>query len=236
MALHKKITRSINLFKMKILVFILTFSTSLITLVCGQGISPPTLIAGWERIYIKNTGYFDLPPTMEVQRGKYKEIADENRKIIGFDASQITAQQKGLNEISKIGFEKYARVMVETIFGSVGDFEKSNFNLSLFTPSEISELDAFQKQNVLQNFNGTRIKLIEWFPTKIERINGMPCIHICYKRQFQNEPIVLVHIFYFQNYDRMHSLTLSYRISEGEYWKNDFATILKSFRLTNINR
>ena len=67
-------------FQMKILLFILTFSTSLITLVCGQGISPPTLISGWERIYIKNTGYFDLPPTMEVQKGKYKEIADENRK------------------------------------------------------------------------------------------------------------------------------------------------------------
>ena len=80
------------------------------------------------------------------------------------------------------------------------------------------ELDPFQKQNVLQNFN------------------GMSCIHIYYKRQFQNEPIVLVHIYYFQNYDRMHSLTLSYRISEADYWKNDFATILKSFRLTNINR
>ena len=133
---------------MKILVFILTFFTTMTTLVCEQGISPPTLISGWERIYIKNTGYFDLPPTMEIQKGKYKEIADENRKIIGFDASQITAQQKGFNEISKIGFEKYARIMVETIFGSVGDFEKSNFNISIFTPSEISEFNFNKNTNM----------------------------------------------------------------------------------------
>jgi hypothetical protein len=55
------------------------------------------------------------------------------------------------------------------------------------------------------------------------------------KDNFKKNPLFWF-VYYFQNYDRMHSLTLSYRISEAEYWKNDFATILKSFRLTNINR
>jgi hypothetical protein len=38
------------------------------------------LPTGWERIYIKNVGSFDLPPTMEVQKGKYKEFVDEIKK------------------------------------------------------------------------------------------------------------------------------------------------------------
>jgi len=62
----------------------------------AQTIPLPTLPSGWERIFIKNVGSFDLPPTMEVQNGKYKEFIDELKKIKGYDATQITAQQKGL--------------------------------------------------------------------------------------------------------------------------------------------
>ena len=64
------------------------------------------LLKDWKRIYIKNVGNFDLPPSMEVQKGKYKEFIDEQRKIKGFDATQLTAQQKGLNKFQKKGFEK----------------------------------------------------------------------------------------------------------------------------------
>ena len=73
--------------------------------VFSQNTTTPTPV-GWERIYIKNIGYFDLPPTMEVQKGKYKEFIDELKQIKGYDATQLTAQQKGLNELGKEGFEK----------------------------------------------------------------------------------------------------------------------------------
>ena len=66
--------------------------------VFSQNTTTPTPV-GWERIYIKNIGYFDLPPTMEVQKGKYKEFIDELKQIKGYDATQLTAQQKGLNEL-----------------------------------------------------------------------------------------------------------------------------------------
>jgi hypothetical protein len=200
----------------------------------AQTLPLPSLQTGWERIYIKNVGRFDLPPTMEVQKGKYKEFVDEIKKIKGFDATQLTAQQKGLNEFGKEGFEKYARVMIETTFGSVGDFEKLNFNIATYTQSDISDLNTTYKQQIQQSFSGTGLKLIEWYPLKLEKINGMSCIHISYKRQLQDKPFVLVHIYYFHNNDRMHSLTLSYRLSEVDYWKSDYATILKSFRITNI--
>lgn len=200
----------------------------------AQTLPSPTVPTGWERIYIKNVGSFDLPPTMEVQKGKYKEFVDEIKKIKGFDATQLTAQQKGLNEFGKEGFEKYARVMIETTFGSVGDFEKLNFNIATYTQADISELNTTYKHQIQQSFIGTGLKLIEWYPLKLEKVNGISCIHISYKRQLQDKPFVLVHIYYFHNNDRMHSLTLSYRLSEVDYWKSDYATILKSFRITNI--
>lgn len=48
------------------------------------------------------------------------------------------------------------------------------------------------------------------------------------------KPYVLVNMYLFQNNDRMHTLILSYRLSEKTYWENDFKKILKSFRISNI--
>ena len=124
--------------------------------------------------------------------------------------------------------------MVETTFGSTGDFEKLNFNAAKYTQADINELNSTYKKQTQQNFLLTSLKLIEWHPLKIEKINGMSCLHISYKRQLQNKPYVLVHIYLFHNNDRMHIFTLSYRISETNYWKSDYVTILKSFRINSI--
>jgi len=199
----------------------------------AQSLPPLTVPTGWERIYIKNVGSFDLPPTMEIQAGKYKKMQNEIYKRMEYDVPQLVAQQKGLNEFRKEGFEKYARVMVGTTLGSVGDFEKLNFNITQYTQADILDLNSTYKQQIQQSFLGTGLKLIEWYPLKIEKVNGMSCIHISYRRQLQDKPLVLVHMYIFHNNDRMHTFTLSYRISEVDYWKSDYATVLKSFRITN---
>ena len=170
---------------------------------------------------------------MEIQKGKYKLFVDQAKKIKGFEAAQIAAQQKGLNEGTTKSFEKYARVMIETQIGKSGDFGKINFDLSEFQ-SQINKLNSGFKQQIQQSFTGTGQKLIEWYPLKVEKINGMSCIHISYKRQQNDNPIVIVNAYFFDNYDRNHIFTLSYRVSESDYWKVDFAKILKSFRITNI--
>lgn len=200
----------------------------------GQTSSGSTPPSGWKRIYIKDVGRFDLPPSMEIQRGNYKEFMVESRKVMGLEATQITAQPKGLNELKEKGLEKYARVMLETKIASAGSFEKLNFKISKYSPTDIRELNSIFKQQLRENFYGTGLKLIEWYPLKLERISGMSCIHVSYKRQYKDRPLVLVHLYYFQNKDRMHTLTLSYRISEAAYWKDDLARVLESFKITNI--
>jgi hypothetical protein len=196
--------------------------------------SLPVLKTGWERVFLKNVGSFDIPPTLEVQKGKYKEYADERKNIQGYDASQLVAQTKGLNDFVKEGVEKYARVLMSTTIGAPGDYENLNFNQTTYTQSDITELNKLYKQQILESFSGNNLNLIEWYPLKLEKVNGMSCIHISYKRQLQDKPFVLVNTFIFHNYDRMHSITLSYRLSEENYWKSDFASILKSFRISNV--
>jgi hypothetical protein len=194
----------------------------------------PILKTGWSRVNIINVGSFDIPETMEVQKGKYKESMDATKRIKGYDVSQITIQQKGLNEYKKNSFERYARVIVKTDFGQKGEFEKINFNISQLTQTDIIQLNNTFKQNIKLGLESANLKLIEWSPIRIEKVNGMSCFHVIYKRQMQSKPIVLVHLFMFHNNDRLHTFTLSYRLSESDYWKNDFSTIIKSIRITNI--
>ena len=197
----------------------------------SQHAATPT---GWQKVYIKDVGSFDMPPTMEIQEGKFKQWVNEFYKRMEYDVPQLVAQQKGLNEFTKEGFEKYARIMVETVYGEAGDFEKFDFNISKFSQVDVAELNSILKQQVQSSFLGTGLKLIEWYPLKIEKVNGVSCIHSTYMRQLRDNPYVLVHIYYFHNNDRMHSLTLSYRYSDENYWKESFARVLKSFSITNI--
>ena len=197
---------------------------------------PPELKKDWERIYIKDLGSFDLPPTMEVQQGKYKEFVDNVRKIQGFDVSQLTAQQRGLNEFDSKGYEKYARVIINTLYGNKGEYANLDFNINELKKSEINELNSMYEQEIQQIFYGTGLKVIKWYPLTIEKVNGMSSFHFSYKRQLGNEPIVTVHAYMFHNIDRMYTLSLSYRDIESNYWKSDFETILKSFRINNIKK
>ena len=88
------------------------------------------------------------------------------------------------------------------------------------------------KNQTVQGFSGTELKLIEWYPTKLEKVNGMSCIHVNYKRQMGDKPFVIVHTYIFSNYNRVHKLTLSYRLTEQNYWLTDMNAALRSFHIT----
>ncbi len=194
----------------------------------------PPLSTDWQRIHVKDVGSFDLPPTMEIQKGKYKEYADKVNHIFGYDASQLVAQQKGLNDLGASAFEKYARVMLETTIGAPGDYGKLQDDLPAIDAAEIANMTATFKNQVADGLAATGTKVIKFDPVRFEKVNGMTCLHISFERQAPNKPPVLVQAYYFHNYDRKHVLTLSYRTSESDIWKADFATVLKSFRISNI--
>jgi curved DNA-binding protein CbpA len=201
----------------------------------------PLPFEDWKRIYIDGIGTIDIPPTMEVQSGIYKEIIDplkpELVKSMGIKSNpnyDIIIQQKGLNDLESTGFQKYARVMINTDIGNIGDFDTLYFNINEYTATDVKEVNDLFQSSVKSSMAGTGLKIINWFPLRLENVNGMSCIHISYTRQLNNNPMVFVNIYKFQNVDRMYTLTLSYRQSEEEYWSNDYEIILNSFRIEDI--
>jgi hypothetical protein len=195
----------------------------------------PEIASGWERIYIKDIGSFDLPPTMEIQNEQYRTDL-KYYDLKDYKIPQLTAQPRGTNEFEKEGWEKYARIIIETNIGTPGEFDKLNFNLNDYTKADIVELNNMFKQQCQRALRTINIKLVEWYPMELKKINGMSCMHIGYKRQLKDNPYVLVHSYWFPNNDRIHKFTLSYRLSEESIWKSDFVKVLNSFRITNINK
>lgn len=194
----------------------------------------------WNRIVIANVGTIDLSPKLEIQAGSYKEkkaeIVDVTEKIWGFKYNEpkLVLQPKGVNQFDESSLSKYCRIIVESIYDNPDSFMKLTEKISIST-NELLELDSDIKHQIQTSFSKTPLKLIEWYPVKIDEINGMPCIHISYKRQLNDQPYVKVDTYRFLNYDRMHILTVSYRVNEKEYWEETINNSIKSFRITEIN-
>ena len=196
--------------------------------------SAQSLKPGWERIYISNVGYIDMPKTMEIPSGTYKSRMNSLHNRYEVESPELVFQQKGLSTYSSGAFKKYGRVLLHTIDNPHGDYERLNFNIYSWTSADKQELNQIMKTTTLNDLNTIGHKLIYWYPSKLEKINGMSCIHVKYKRQMGNNPVVIVHQYYFQNVDMMNILIISYRVNETNYWKPDFDRVLSSFRITNI--
>ena len=173
----------------------------------------------WKKLNIKDVGTIEVPPTMEKQASQSTSM---KLVIVAKEFNKATTSNK-----------KYATISVETTLGKLGEYYNLFFDIAKYGKSEISNINQNFKSHYQSNLAGA-LKLIEWYPLKIEKINGMSCVHISYKRQLNKEPYVIVHIYEFHNRDRVHTLTISYRESEKDYWKNDLDKALKSFKITNI--
>jgi len=196
-------------------------------------------IKEWKRIKIKDVGTIDLSPKLEIQGGKYKElkleIINELEKIWGFNYldNKLILQPKGVNDINETSTNKYCRIIVETTINAPNDYQKLNEKI-VISAIELQEFNNEIKKQVEQNFMNTPLKVVEWYPAKIIEINGMPCFQTNFTRRLKDNPLVFVNTYRFFNNDRIHSLTISYRISEKDYWSSTVENTLSSFRITNI--
>ena len=194
------------------------------------------LSVGWHRVKIPEVGTIDIPPSMEVQGGKYARLNQAFKKSFlkgstGSTAGRITIQPKGLNAFDPAAINSYVRVMVTTDAGDAGDFESLNSKFEA-TADELLGISTFFRTQAENAFKNT--KILQWDAPSLELVNGMQAIRLGYRRQLRGAPPVKVTAYIFQNYDRTHMLTMSYRESERSQWLSDFPGILKSFRITNI--
>ncbi len=194
---------------------------------------PPELPAVWQRVQIPQLGTIDIPPTMEGQGGSYARVSQAlGRSLLNIDvgdSERVVIQQKGLNAFDPSARQSYVRVILETDLGNAGDFEflTTRFDATADELAEISTLFRTQAENEFT-------KILQWDAPSLELVSGMRAIRLSYRRQFKNNPPVRVALYIFQNDDRMHRLTMSYRESERAKWLGDFPAILSSFRITNV--
>jgi hypothetical protein len=188
---------------------------------------------------ILEVGSISIPNNMEIQSGNYKKISEiyqkEISKKFGYEVSdnRVVFQQKGVNDLDKQALATYVRVILETDIGNFGDYEKLSTKL-IATPQEISDISKEYKTQMQQSFAGTGMQLITWYGVSIVTINGRTALKISYLRQLNDKPFVVVNMYRFQNNDRLHTLTLSYRQSDEATWKSLLTKIANSFIITNM--
>lgn len=213
-----------------IVTFILINNSGLISQTSPSPITPTS----WTRVILKDVGTIDLPPTMELQKGDYKIYNETFYNQMEIDAPDIVAQQAGLNDLTKAGVSKYARVLINTTIGEDQEFEPLFFDINSLSANELLEINVTMRNEIESQFVANGVRLVKWHPITLEKLNGMSCMHMRFRRQIEDKPIVVVDSYLFFNNDRRHKLTLSYRENEAHLWEADFNKVRDSFRITNI--
>lgn len=197
---------------------------------------------GWTEIEIEEIGSILIPPTIELRDDDsyISLLADGIRdnlvtktkvKIV---KASLTFQPKGVNNLQKEAVAKYARILISIDKGHGGEF-LNDYEVSGLTRTELGELNSMYRESFEEDAKkmGGQAKLLEWYPVKVVKINGMSAIKIAYLRQAMNNPPVYVQTYNFLNYDERIEITLSYRDNEKHLWAEDFESSINSFRYLN---
>jgi len=159
-------------------------------------------------------------------------------QVYYLDTSEdIVFQNKGLNDNSldlKSIKSDYARITIATYKSNKGDFVKAKEYLEPSTKSEQKEFEKEYELEMRKQWYGTKLKLIKLYEVNFTKINGVNVLKSSYLRQLDDNPLVVVRQYCFQNYDRQHIITLSYRESKETKWKPIMEKAINSFVLTNI--
>lgn len=198
----------------------------------------PILAQAQSTIYSCNGLYcIELPAKLELQSSELnsvKRISEQGKKsqvIITTQSGHITFQQKGLNVDVKSAFNKYCRVIIE--------YFKEDRNNPTFGRGETIAID----RDVLyaindaakENCRVSGTPLMKIISTESMVINGFPVLYYSYRRMGwlkddgKRQPPVIVNVYTIFNKYEFVKLTLSYRESERESWRDIHNNIVKSF-------
>ncbi|NJO88379.1 MAG: hypothetical protein HC831_04965 [Chloroflexia bacterium] len=148
--------------------------------------------AQWTKIAIKGIGTIEIPPTMEVKGGEWKEITDKLYKIKEYQIPNVVLQPTGMNDLNKSALNKFARIIITRL-----EFEEpSNLGLMFkkesIKNSELSDLNEIFQQNISNQIKN--INILEWYPLEIVKINNMSALRMDTKELQQLIKVLLLHI------------------------------------------
>lgn len=192
----------------------------------------------WSTVLSEGNVELKIPPSLEIQGGQYKELADAyNLKVLKAprDAKQVVIQQAGLNTNSVVAKTHYVRLMYKCTKGSTGDHWKLDEKLVL-SSDEIKEIDDSYREGVEKGMiiGQKQIhiphRLLRWDPVEVVPFANGTALKMSYCRQLgTNQPVELVQ-YQIGDDDRMHFFTFSYRQSERDLWLTDWNKIKETIR------
>lgn len=212
--------------------------STILILVFAFRVFGQTSVGSFEKIKMSDIGTVLIPSTMELQSGTYKNFSDTvskdlmKKQGIEITGDNIIFQPKGLNDFKKLN--TYARVIINTTIGKKGEYRKITAKFSA-TKRELNEVSTIFKKQFEEDLKSVGLKIVRWDGVAIETVNGCSVMRVAYLRQLNDKPSVYVEMYYFENYDRMHLLTVSYREEDASIWKEDLETTKNSFTITNIS-
>lgn len=142
-------------------------------------------------------------------------------------ASQYILQPKGMNDMNK-KIDLYSRIIIDIEYG---DYD-SNEKVGKYNNEKIKALE-----NTVEEFlNGMATKMPNLeiknvSPVSIIWFKNKNFIVYDYKRELNQNPEVLVKILTFQEETFLIRFTISYRVSEEEYWAIDIKDFLNNVKL-----
>ena len=203
--------------KLSSLIFILLF---FIAGICNAN-------TNWTRVTVNDLASFKIPPTMEVQSKEYRNIVRAPELVYG----RLICQQAGLNQ-STLNYQPakyYARAIFTTTF--IG--EDSGMVLGQPLQFTKQDLDDFTSEFIRtqRNLLPPNYRILEVSNAKIIRVPIGECIYVTYKRQLDNNPIVIGHHYFFYHKDKAYNLNVGYRVQESSRWcspDNDLRKIVET--------
>lgn len=160
------------------------------------------------------------------KNGLYEQKTKNNNLPVTSD-DVIVFQQAGLNDDNKAAYQKYARIMIQTEIGNVGDVsyydgscELSDSDIVYFNRLAYQELSPQMHMTIKPSTKGFFLD------------NGNYCIMTSYQRSgvYGN---VDVCIYYFFNDNQWAKVLCSYKNSEEKLWKKVMENAIESFKWTS---
>lgn len=224
---------------MKRIILLILVAGLVLSAACVQTpVSEPPIEEGWIRLKIQDVGSIDYPSDfLELQSGDYKENKEEFFLVYEILSADFTLQQVGLSEMKPSAFEEYRRVILHTFYLNPGEEVFRANEKYTMSRQELAELQNESISQLRQEFAKSKskglgdMKIIDPGSLEIVEVNGMFPLVWTYKRQLDDNPVVLVRQYIFFNYDKAHYLTFSYRVVDEGECRIIYAKILHSFRL-----
>src|SRR3972149_7154075 len=201
----------------------------------SQTLTPPIeqraqdIEEGWIRLRIQDVGSIDYPSNfLDLQSDDYLNVAKETSPslaalVFQLGKSDFTLQQVGLNDLKPSAFEEYRRVILRTTYLNQGEEvyrANEKYTLSRQELTDFQNMVRDQIRQATATLNSAMgdgdNKVIDPGSVEIVEVNRMfPLVHT-YTRQVGDNPVVLVKLYMFFNYDKIHSLSFSYRVQDEE--------------------